>query len=450
MQEQIDEIRKLLDNKQFSKLKEYLKDLNSVDISSLFEELSEEEIIKVYRLMGKEEAAEVFAELDSDIQEKLITVLTDKEIKAVLDELYMDDTVDLIEEMPSNIVKRILKHIPKEDRQTINRLLQYPDDSAGSMMTTEFIDLKENMTVEEALEKIKKEAENTETIYTCYVLSATRKIVGLVKLKYLLLSELDKKIGDIMNTNVITIQTLEDQEEVAKMFDKYNEYQMPVVDNEDRLVGIITIDDAMEIMQQENEEDFEKMAAVIPTEDSYLKTPVYKHILHRIGWLLILMLSATLTGSVLAHYEAAFAAMPLLVSFIPMIMGTGGNSGSQSSTIMIRAMATEEIEISDWLKALWKEIRIALLVGLGLLVVNSIRIYLVYKDIQLCIVLGLTLLLTVIVSKAIGCLLPIFVKKIKLDPAVVAAPIITTLVDLCSILIYFQIATNIMQIKGVI
>ncbi len=307
MQEQVNNVREMLENKRFSKLKEYLKELNSVDISNLFEELSQEEIIKVYRLMGKEEAAEVFAELDSDIQEKLINTFTDKEIKAVLDELYMDDTVDLIEEMPSNIVKRILKHIPKEDRQIINRLLQYPDDSAGSMMTTEFIDIKEGMTVEQALAKVKRDGVNTETVYTCYVLTATRKIVGVVKLRDLLLAKLDERIINIMDKNYISIQTLEDQEEVAKMFDKYNEYQMPVVDNEDRLVGIITIDDAMEIMQQENEEDFEKMAAVIPTEDSYLKTPIYKHILHRIGWLLILMLSATLTGSVLAHYEPALS-----------------------------------------------------------------------------------------------------------------------------------------------
>ncbi len=450
MQEQVDIIRELLYNKNYQELKKYLKDLNSVDISTLFEELNQEEIIKVYRLLAKEEAAEVFAELDSDIQEKLINVFTDKEMKAVLDELYMDDTVDLIEEMPSNIVKRILKHINKEDRQVINKLLQYPDDSAGSMMTTEFIDIKENMTVEEALEEVKKEATKTESIYTCYVLTLTRKIVGVVKLKDLLLAKLDEKISDLMDKNYISIQTLEDQEDVAKMFDKYNEYALPVVDNEERLVGIITIDDAMDIMREEAEEDFEKMAAVIPSEEPYLKTPIYKHILHRIGWLLILMFSAILTGSVLEHYESAFATMPILVAFIPMIMGTGGNSGSQSSTIMIRAMATEEVELKDWLRALWKELRIGLLVGLGLFVVNSIRILIQYQDFELCLILGLSLVLTVLVAKSIGCLLPIFVKKIKLDPAVVAAPIITTLVDLCSIIIYFQIATYFMASKGVI
>ena len=449
MQEQVDVIRELLYNKNYQELKKYLKDLNSVDISTLFDELSQEEIIKVYRLLAKEEAAEVFAELDSDIQEKLINVFTDKEMKQVLDELYMDDTVDLIEEMPSNIVKRILKHIDKEDRKTINKLLQYPDDSAGSMMTTEFIDIKENMTVEEALEEVKKEATKTESIYTCYVLTLTRKIVGVVKLKDLLLAKLDEKISDLMDKNYISIQTLEDQENVAKMFDKYDEYALPVVDNEERLVGIITIDDAMDIMREEAEEDFEKMAAIIPSEEAYLKMPIYKHILHRIGWLLILMFSAILTGSVLEHYESAFATMPILVTFIPMIMGTGGNSGSQSSTIMIRAMATEEVELKDWLKALWKEIRIGLLVGLGLFVVNSIRIMIQYQDLELCLVLGLTLIATVLVSKSIGCLLPIFVKKIKLDPAVVAAPIITTLVDLCSIIIYFQIATFFMAEKGV-
>ncbi len=444
MQEKVISIRELLENKQYSKLKEYLKEVNSVDISAFFDELSEEEIIIVYRLLNKEVAAEVFTELDSDIKEKLIIALTDKEIKDVMDELYMDDTVDLIEEMPSNVVKRILKHIDKNDRKIINELLKYPDDSAGSMMTTEFIDLKENMTVKEALDKIKKIGMDSETVYTCYVLSTTRKILGSVLLRQLLIEKLTTKITDIMDRNVILVNTLEDQEDVAKMFDKYDEYALPVVDNEERLVGIITIDDAMEIMQQEAEEDFEKMSAVIPTEDSYLKTSVFTHIKHRIGWLLVLMLSATITGNILAHYESAFAALPLLVSFIPMVMGTGGNSGSQTSTIIIRAMATEEVELKDWLKVLWKEIRVAVLVGLGLLIVNSIRIYWIYRDLKLCITLGLTLILTVIVSKSIGCLFPMLVKKLKQDPAVVAAPFITTVIDLCSIIIYFQIATAIM------
>jgi len=443
MEERIDEIKELLRGKKFLQLKEYLKSINSVDISSLFDDLKGEEIILVYRLLEKEKAAEVFTELDSDIQEKLIKVLTDKELKDVVDELYIDDAVDIIEEMPSNVVKRILKHIKPEDRTIINKLLQYPDDSAGSMMTTEFIDLKENMTVEEALAKIKAIGVDSETVYNCYVLTVTRKIIGVITLEKLLLSDLNTQISEIMDRSIIKINTLEDQENVAKMFDKYDDYALPVVDKEDRLVGIITVDDALQILKEEQEEDFERMAAIMPSEDSYLKTSVFGHIKHRIGWLLILMLSATITGTVLAKYEAAFEALPLLISFIPMIMGTAGNSGQQSSTIVIRALATEEITLKDWLKVLWKEIRVGFLVGVVLLVVNLVRIYIQYKDMQLAIVLGLTLILTVMVSKSIGCLLPILVKKLKQDPAVVAAPLITTLIDLCAIVIYFTIATSI-------
>ncbi len=444
MEEKVQEIKEMLSKKEFPKLKEYLKDINSVDISSLFDELKGEEIIVMYRLLDKEKAAEVFTELDSDIQEKLIKVLTDKELKDVVDELYIDDTVDIIEEMPSNVVKRILKHIEPEDRKIINKLLQYPEDTAGSMMTTEFIDLKENMTVEEALAKIKKIGVDSETVYNCYVLSTTRKIVGVITLEKLLLSSLDTKISEIMDQSIIKISTTEDQENVANMFDKYDEYALPVVDKEDRLVGIITVDDALQILKEEQEEDFEKMAAMMPSEDPYLKTSVFTHIKNRIGWLLILMLSATITGTILAKYEAAFEAVPLLVSFIPMVMGTAGNSGQQTSTIIIRALATGEVALKDWFKVLWKEIRVGTIVGLALLVVNIIRIYIQYQDISLALVLGLTLIFTVIVSKSIGCLLPIVVKKLKKDPAVVAAPLVTTLIDLCAIVIYFQIATNIL------
>ena len=439
------EIKDLLKNKRFSEVKEYLKDINSVDISSLFDELKGEEIIIIYRLLDKEKAAEVFTELDSDIQEKLIGVLTDKELKDVVNELYLDDAVDIIEEMPSNVVKRILKHINPEDRKIINKLLQYPEDSAGSMMTTEFIDLKEDMTVEEALARIRKIGVDSETVYTCYVLTATRKIIGVIDLQTLLVSNLDTKIADIMDKSIIKINTLEDQENVANMFDKYDEYALPVVDKEDRLVGIITVDDALDILQEEQEEDFEKMAAILPSEDPYLKTSVFTHIKNRIGWLLILMLSATITGTILAKYEVAFETVPLLVSFIPMVMGTAGNSGQQTSTIIIRALATGEVSLKDWFRVLWKEIRVGTIVGLTLLIVNMVRIYIQYQDIQLALVLGLTLIFTVIVSKSIGCLLPIFVKKIKQDPAVVAAPLLTTVIDLCAIVIYFQIATHLLS-----
>ena len=437
----LDEIKELLKNKKFIKLKKYLKEINSADIPPLFDELNEEESLVLFRLLNKEVAAEVFTELDSDLQEKLIGFFTDKELKAVIDELFMDETVDLIEEMPSNVVKRILKNVDKEDRRTINELLNYPEDSAGSIMTTEFIDLKENMTVEEAFKEVKKDCVNQETIYNMYVLSLTRKIIGVIDLKTLLLSDPKAKIKDLMDENVITINTLDDQEEVGKMFNKYNKYALPVVDTEGRLVGIVTIDDAMDVMQEENEEDFEKMAAVIPSDETYLKTSVFKHARNRIVWLLILMLSATFTGMVLTHYESAFEAVPLLVSFIPMIMGTGGNCGSQSSTLVIRGMAVDEIRMRDFLKVLWKEIRVALLVGMALFVANSIKIYIQYKDITLCLVLGITLFLTIIISKIIGSMLPMIVKKLKQDPAIVAAPFITTVVDLASVMIYFKIAT---------
>lgn len=446
LKQELKDIKELLETKKFSKLKEYLEKLNSADIPSFFDELNNEECIILYRLLSKEKAAEVFTELDSDIQEKLIEALTDKELKEVIDELFIDDTVDLIEEMPSNVVKRILKHIDKEERKIINELLNYPEDSAGSIMTTEFIDLKENMTVEECFNKIKKEGMDKETLYTCYILSLTRKIVGVIGLKDLLLAEKDKKVSEIMDTNVITINTLDDQEEVSKKFDKYNKYALPVVDNESRLVGIITIDDAIDVMHEEAKEDFEKMAAVMPSEDSYFKTSVFTHTKNRIFWLLILMLSSAITGSVITKYENAFAAVPLLVSFIPMVMGTGGNSGSQTSTLVIRGLAVEEIKLKDWLKVLWKELRIALVVGILLFIANCIKIYIQYQDVKLCITLGLTLIATIIVSKSIGCLLPILAKKLKQDPAIMAAPLITTVVDLCSIMLYFSIATMIMGI----
>ena len=440
----LEEVKVMIEERKFSKLKKYLEDFNSADIPWFFEELSDEEIILVFRLLSKDVAAEVFVELESDLQEKLIGFFTERELKAVMDELFMDDTVDLIEEMPANVVKRILKHIDKEDRKIVNELLKYPEDSAGSIMTTEFVDLKENMLVEDAFREIKKDCVNKETIYNCYVLSLTRKIVGVIDLKTLLLADKKDKIKDIMDENVIKIYTLEDKEEVAKMFDKYDEYALPVVDNEERLVGIITVDDAIDVMQEETNEDFEKMAAVTPSENTYLKTSVFEHTKNRIIWLLVLMLSSAFTGMVLTKYEKAFEVLPILVSFIPMIMGTGGNCGSQASTLVIRGMAVGEIDLKEWIKVVWKEIRVGFLVGIALLIVNAIRIYLQYKDIKLCIVLGLTLIGTVIVAKVIGAILPMLAKKLKQDPAIMAAPFITTVVDLCSVMLYFQVATIIM------
>ena len=441
MKEEKDELELLIQEKKFNELKEYLQNVNSADFPSLFEEIDEENFLILYRLLSKEKAAEVFAELDSDIQEKLINGFTEKELKNTLEELFMDDTVDLIEEMPSNVVKRILKNIKADERKTINELLAYPEDSAGSIMTTEFIDLKENMTVEKALEKIKRIGLEKETIYNCYVLDTSRKVTGIIDLKTLVISEKNTIIKDIMETHVITVSTVEDQEVVAKMFDKYNFLAIPVVDKENRLVGIITIDDAMDVLQDEVQEDFEKMAAITPSEESYFKTSVFTHAKNRIVWLLVLMLSATFTGTIITHYEAAFASLPILVAFIPMIMDTGGNCGSQSSTLIIRGLAMDEIRLKDFFKALWKEIRVAILVGIILAIANGVRIYFQYKDLKLSIVVGLTLIATVCLSKALGCCLPMLSKKLKLDPAIMAAPLITTIVDSCSIFIFFNIAT---------
>ena len=446
LEQRKEEIIELLSNKRYSNLNKYLEQINNQDIPALFEDLSQEDMVRLFRVLPKDEAAEVFSYMEPDLQEKLINCLTDRELKVVVDELFMDDTVDLIEEMPSNVVKRILKNVNKEDRKTINELLKYPSDSAGSIMTTEFIDLKVNMTVEKAFEKIKKIGLDKETIYTCYVLDTRREIIGIVTVKYLLLADRDVLIKDIMETNVITVNTLDDKEEVAKKFDKYDVMALPVVDQENRLVGIITIDDAIDVLQEETTEDFEKMAAITPTEDTYFKTSVFNHAKNRIVWLLILMLSAAITGAILTYYESAFAAVPVLVSFIPMIMGTGGNCGSQSSTLIIRGMAMDEIKLKDFAKAVWKEIRVALLVGSALAICNGLRIIIQYQDIKLAIVLGLTLIGTVCLSKTLGCVLPMVAKRFKLDPAIMAAPLITTIVDSCSILIYFTIAVAIMNI----
>ena len=444
METNLEKIKDLLTNKKYNELKKILNELNSADIPGILEEFDKEDVIRIFRLLSKEQAGEAFSYMESDMREKLLEDLTDRELKSVIDELFMDDTVDLIEEMPSNVVKRILKLVNKEDRNTINELLKYPEDSAGSIMTTEFIDLKENMTAEQALKRIRKIGTDSETIYTCYVLTEKRILKGIINIKDILIAPKEKLIKELMETNIISANTLEDQEEVAKKFDKYDFYALPVVDNESRLVGIITVDDAINVLQDEAQEDFEKMAAITPTEEGYFETSVWKHAKNRIVWLLILMLSAAITGNILAQYEAAFAVAPLLVAFIPMIMGTGGNCGSQSSTLIIRGLATDEIKLKDIFRVIWKEIRVAFIVGVALAIVNAIRVIVQYRDIQLAIVLGITLIVTTLVSKVLGCVLPMLAKRLKLDPAIMAAPLITTLVDVCSILVYFQVATSIM------
>ena len=442
---EIEEIKRLVETKKFTVLKNKLQGMNSADISEILDELEDKEsVIIVFRLLPKEKAGMTFSHMESDMREKLINDFTDKELKNILDELFMDDTVDLIEEMPSNVIPKILRAIPKEDRKIINELLKYPEDSAGSIMTTEFIDLKEDMTAEEALKRVRKIGVDSETIYTCYVLSSERILKGIINIKDILLSKKETKIGTLMETNIISVNTLEDKEEVAKKFDKYDLYALPVVDKENRLVGIVTVDDAINVLQDEAEEDFEKMAAMAPTEESYFETSVFKHAKNRIVWLLILMLSSAITGTIITNYENAFAAVPLLVAFIPMLMDTGGNCGSQSSTLIIRGLATDELEVKDVFKILWKEIRIAVIVGVSLALINGLRIFVQYKNLQLACTVGLSITVTVILSKSIGCLLPLLAKKLKLDPAIMAAPLITTIVDILSVLVYFNIATAIM------
>ena len=441
-----EKLEELLQEKKYVSAGNILKDMEPADIAILLEECSKEEVLLLYRILPKELAAEVFVEMDGDTQEELIRAFSDKELKEVLDELYMDDTVDIIEEMPANVVKRILKHSDPDSRKAINELLKYPKDSAGSIMTIEYVSLRKTMTVEDAFARIRATGVDKETIYTCYVTETNRTLVGIVSVKTLLLSDKQSLIGDIMDTSFISIETLDDQEDVAKKFDKYGFLAIPVVDKENRLVGIVTFDDAMDVIHEETQEDFEIMAAMTPSEDSYFRTSVWEHAKNRIFWLLFLMLSSTITGSILTTYEAAFASIPLLVSFIPMVMGTGGNCGSQSSTMIIRGLATDEIQMKDFWRAVFKELRIALLVGTCLAVVNGIRVYVFYHSWEIALVLGLTLIVTTALAKSMGCMLPMLAKRLKLDPAIMAAPLISTIVDSCSVFVYFNIAMRILPI----
>ena len=434
-----EKILELLHQKNYVKIKSTLKDLYPADLASLLETLPPRDITLLFRLLPKELAAETFTFMDSDTQMHLISGFSDKELREILDEIYVDDTVDIIEEMPANVVSRILKNTDSETRKQINEILDYPADSAGSVMTTEYVYLHKTMTTKEALEWIRKVGVVKETIYTCYVTEA-RKLIGFVTILDLVTADEDATIESIMDTNIIYVYTHEDREDVAKKFSKYDFLAMPVVDNEKRMVGIITFDD---VLAEENEEDFSKMAAMQPIEDSYFKTSVFTHAKKRIGWLLFLMLSATITGALLTKYEEAFQAIPILVSFIPMLMSTGGNCGSQSSTTIIRGLATGEIQFKDVFKAAFKELRISLIVGLILSITNGLRIFFVYKDFRLALVITLSIIGITIIAELIGCLLPLLAKKVRLDPAIMATPLISTIVDTCSMLIYFQIATRV-------
>ena len=448
----LEQLTGLVQERKFRALREILNEMNEVDIAEFLDELDVEQEILVFRLLPKDLAAEVFSYLEED-QEKLIGALSDKELREVLDELYMDDTVDLIEDLPANLVSRILRNTDASTRSQINQLLNYPKDSAGSLMTTEFVYLHPNNTVEESFARIRKVGLDKETVYTCYV-TANRVLLGVVTVKRLLMSAYETKISDIMETNVLSVTTHEDKEDVAQMFSKYDLTALPVVDNEDRLVGIITVDDAMDVMEEEATEDFEKMAAILPSDKPYLRTGVFETWRARIPWLMLLMLSATFTGLIITGFESALAACVILTSFIPMLSGTGGNSGSQSSVAVIRALSLGEVEFSNVLAVVWKEIRVALLCGACLGGANFIKMLLVDRwlmhnpDVTVAVaaVVCLTLMLTVMCAKIVGCLLPMAAEKAGIDPAVMAAPFITTVVDALSLLIYFAIATRVLGI----
>lgn len=441
MFEQINELIKAKKNRE---LKELLQDMNEVDIAALLEEQDNETGLLLFRLLSKDLAAEVFAYLSSDYQQLLVSLLTDPELAYIINDLYADDAVDFIEEMPASVVKRVLAIASEETRAQINQLLKYPEDSAGTIMTTEFVGLKRQMTVADAFAYIRRHGMDKETIYTCYVTNETRVLEGVVTVKMLLLSREDQTIGEIMDENVIFAYTTDEREDVANKVRKYDLNALPVVDNERRLVGIITVDDVIEIVEQENTEDFQLMAALEPTDEPYLKTGVFLHAKRRIVWLLFLMISATFTGLIITSFEDAIALIPALVAAIPMLMDTGGNAGSQSSTLIIRGMALGEMSAKNWFTVLWKELRIGLLVGVILAVVNILRIYIMYRDMALALTIGITLCLTVVFAKTIGSMLPLFAKRVGLDPAIMAAPLITTIVDACSLMVYFSVATLLM------
>lgn len=434
-------IVELLEQRAYHEIKEQLGTIYPVDAASLLEELNVKQMVLVFRLLMKEEAAETFSHMNSDVREHLINALTDSELEEVMEEMYIDDTVDVLEEMPANVVDRLLMAVTDKGlRAKINMLLQYPEDSAGSIMNVDYIGLRKEMTVAEAILKIRQVGINKETIYTCYV-TEKRKLIGHVDVKALLTSSDTKVIEEIMETNLLYTNTHDDKEEVANMINKYALIAIPVVDNEMCMVGIVTVDDAMVVMQEEATEDMSRMAGVAPNEESYFGTSVFQHVKNRSPWLLFLMLSATVTGVILAHYENSMLKMPLLIAFVPMLMGTGGNCGSQSSTLIIRGLALNEIEFKQILKIIWKEIRVAVIVGLFLAIVNGVRIYIMYdQNIVMAFSIGITMIAVVCLAKIIGATLPMIAYKCGLDPALMAAPLITTILDTSTIIVYFTIA----------
>lgn len=438
----VEEIRELLGKGQYTRLRLVIQELNDADIADYLEEMEEEEVVKIFRILPKDKAADVFSYLEIDQQQSVITSLSDKDAGRIIDNMMSDDAKELMEEMPANVVKRLIANTSADTRKAINHLMRYPEDSAGSVMTVEYVDLKEHQTVAQAIERIRKVGVDSETINICYVLDSKRTLVGTVALRYLLLSHPDAVIGDIMHRNVVSIHTLMDQEEVARQFKKYEFTAMPVVDNEDRLVGIITVDDVVDILEEETTEDIEKMAALMPSDKPYLKMTVFEAFKKRIPWLLLLMISATFTGSIITSFENALSRYVVLTAFIPMLMDTGGNAGGQASAIIIRGISLDEIEFADWFTVIWKEIRTAVLCGLTLALCNFAKLLVIDRvGVQVAFVVCVTLLMAVMVAKIVGSTLPMLAKKIGMDPAVMASPFITTIVDAISLLIYFRVAS---------
>ena len=424
-----------------SKLKTMLSSLNTQDITEIFEELNKEEVIKIFRILPKDIASDVFAYMDSDHQHFIIEALTDLEIGEIMSKLFVDDAVDFIEEMPASVVKRVLKNVAQEKRALINQILQYPDDSAGSIMTTEYVSLHEDATVQEAFDTIRNIGLKKETIYTCYVISRDQVLLGVVSAKSLMLARPDDRISDLMSANPVFAHTTDDQEAVANLFQRYGFLAMPVVDKEQRLVGIITVDDIVEVIVEESTEDIEKMGALAPSDEPYLKTGIFRLARNRILWLMILMLSATITGSIILSFESNLAVLPILMSFIPMLMDTAGNAGSQASTLIIRGMAVGEIRLKDFARVMWREIRVGAICGLVLGLINLVRVYIMNgRNLMLSITITLSLFCTILMAKTIGSLLPILAKRIKIDPAIMAAPMITTIVDAGALIVYFSMA----------
>ncbi|MDD2447426.1 MAG: magnesium transporter [Tissierellia bacterium] len=436
------EILQLIEEKKYKRLKKVLSDMNEVDIADILNDLDSNTTLLIFRMLPKDLAVDVFAHFSTEQQEDIINAVTDKELNYILDELFFDDMIDMIEEMPSNVVSKILINSTQEERNLINQFLKYPEDSAGSIMTIEYVELKPTMNVKEALAHLKEIGLNKETIYTCYVTDTQRKLEGIVSLRKLVISNDDAKITDLMDTEAVYVYTHDDQESVANVFVKYGFLALPVVDNENRLTGIITVDDIMDVIEQEATEDFQIMAAMVPSETAYMNTKVTSLAKQRIPWLLVLMLSATFTGRIINKFNDVLQAVVILASFIPMLMDTGGNSGSQSSTLIIRGLATGEINVKDAGKIFWKEIRIGIIVGLTLAAVNFARLMLIEKvDPTVALTVSLTLVVTVMIAKMVGGTLPLLAKKLKVDPALMAGPLITTLVDAISLMVYFSVAS---------